>query len=246
MTNCRPSGSLSTCRGLLAYAEAIAAGRDDLASAVAVFQRGEASISAASTRRSYHQLGCRLVADAAAAESRRPATRRGRATPRYPPHSPLRHPAARPTCCGSSRRALLNAVHRGPGRPRRRIRRDPRRANCWQRTGLSSGSSCARSPQPRDSTRPDRSGTGGQLGRGRRCGPPVRRRVDRRPQWTRRRRRPPTRRAMAEPMKPAPPVSRTRVTTSTVGTRRRLRTRHVIGSVILCLRLVRPARRPAA
>jgi DNA-binding CsgD family transcriptional regulator len=58
----------TACRGLLAYAEAIAAGRDDPAGAVAAFQRGDAEFGRLDPPQGYHQLGRRLVAEAALAD----------------------------------------------------------------------------------------------------------------------------------------------------------------------------------
>ncbi len=58
----------TTCRGLLAYAEAIAAGRDDPTAALAAFQRGEAEFGRLDPPQGYHHLGRRLVAEAALAD----------------------------------------------------------------------------------------------------------------------------------------------------------------------------------
>jgi DNA-binding CsgD family transcriptional regulator len=58
----------TTCRGLLAYAEAIATGRDDPAAADAAFQRGETEFGRLDPPQGYHQLGRRLAAEAALAD----------------------------------------------------------------------------------------------------------------------------------------------------------------------------------
>jgi DNA-binding CsgD family transcriptional regulator len=58
----------TTCRGLLAYAEAIAAGRDDPRAALAAFQRGDAEFGRLDPPQGYHHLGRRLVAEAALAD----------------------------------------------------------------------------------------------------------------------------------------------------------------------------------
>jgi DNA-binding CsgD family transcriptional regulator len=53
-------------RGFLAYADAVAAGRDgDASAAVAAFARGEAEFGRLELPQGYHQLGRRLVAEAA-------------------------------------------------------------------------------------------------------------------------------------------------------------------------------------
>src|SRR6185437_6784309 len=53
----------TTCRGLLAYADAVAAGREDPAAALAAFLRGEAEFGRLEPPQGYHQLGRRLVAE---------------------------------------------------------------------------------------------------------------------------------------------------------------------------------------
>jgi DNA-binding CsgD family transcriptional regulator len=56
------------CRGLLAYAEAIAAGRTDPAAASDAFQRGDAEFGRLDPPQGYHHLGRRLVAEPALAD----------------------------------------------------------------------------------------------------------------------------------------------------------------------------------
>ena len=55
----------TTCRGLLAYADAIAAGRENPATAHEAFRRGEDEFARLEPPQGYHHLGRRLVAEAA-------------------------------------------------------------------------------------------------------------------------------------------------------------------------------------